>query len=69
MKSLLYSPVITLNSERICVSGTGATICTTHPPPPIPATARAAISASIEGAIPQKIVPDPRREIVKIWVQ
>lgn len=31
----------------------------TDPPPPIPATARAAMRASIEGAIPQNIVPDP----------
>ena len=31
----------------------------TDPPPPIPATARATISAFIEGAIPQYIVPDP----------
>ena len=31
----------------------------TDPPPPIPATARAKMSAFIEGAIPQNIVPDP----------
>lgn len=31
----------------------------TDPPPPIPATARAAIKARIEVAKPQKIVPDP----------
>lgn len=31
-----------------------------HPPPPIPAMARAAMSASIDGARPQSIVPEPR---------
>lgn len=31
----------------------------TDPPPPIPATALAAISASIEGANPQQMVPAP----------
>jgi hypothetical protein len=37
----------------------------TDPPPPIPATARATISAFIEGAIPQNIVPDPDKRLVK----
>ena len=31
----------------------------THPPPPIPAIARATISISIEGAKPHRIVPEP----------
>ena len=33
-----------------------------HPPPPIPAMARAAMSTCIDGARPQSIVPDPRTE-------
>jgi len=34
----------------------------TDPPPPIPATARAAIKAPIEGAKPHSMVPDPNKD-------
>ena len=62
---VLRSPVMTLRNRaqraecvRIPVL-VHAVVMGTHPPPPMPARARAAMSASIDGASPQSSVPEP----------
>lgn len=54
------TPVITLSEFAFHKKSDGLKRAVgTYPPPPMPATALAAMSASIEGATPQSRVPEP----------